>query len=58
MIWNNITIGLYVIALLFNGYSWYKYRNNTSENQRKKEGWSNYYMISSIFILTLLLRKF
>jgi hypothetical protein len=58
MIWSNITIGLYVLALFLNGFFWFRYNKNTSQTDRKKEGWSSYYMISTIFILTLLLRKF
>lgn len=57
MIWNSITIGLYVLILILNGFSWYKYSNNTSAENRKKEGWSNYYTISTIFILILLIQK-
>ena len=55
---NKLTIGLYLLILILNGYSWYKYYKNTSTEYRKKEGWSNYYIVSTIFILTLLLRKF
>lgn len=58
MDWNNITIGLYIIILIANGYTWYKYNEYTSKEQRKKEGWSSYYIISTIFILTLLTQKF
>ena len=54
---NNLIIGLYILAIVLNGYSWFKYIKNTSEDQRKKEGWSNYYRISTIFILILLLQK-
>lgn len=54
---NNLIIGLYILAIVLNGYSWFKYTKNTSEDQRKKEGWSNYYRISTIFILILLLQK-
>ena len=40
MIWSNLIIGFYVVILLYNGYSWYKYNKNASKDQKKKEGWN------------------
>jgi len=57
MIWSNLIIGFYVVILLYNGYSWYKYNKNASKDQKKKEGWNNYYLIATIFVLMLLFRK-
>jgi len=57
MIWSNLLIGIYVLILIANGYFWYKYNKKASADQKKKEGWNNYYLIGTIFILTLLFQK-
>lgn len=57
MIWSNLLIGLYILILLYNGYSWYQYSENASKDQKKKEGWINYYRLATIFILILLFQK-
>lgn len=57
MIWNNVIIGVYVFALLINGYSWFKYNKNASKEQKKKEGWVSYYRLATIFVLILLFKK-
>lgn len=57
MIWSNLLIGLYVLILVYNGYLWYKYNQNASKDQKKKEGWNNYYRLVIIFILILLFQK-
>jgi hypothetical protein len=55
--WNIITIVLCVAALIFNLYSWYIYRNMTSTEVLKKEGWNSYYLIATFLILIVLLRR-
>ena len=57
MTWSNVLIGIYVLILIANGYFWYKYNKSASPDQKKKEGWNNYYLIGTIFILTLLFNK-
>lgn len=57
MNWSYVTIGLYIILLVLNGYFWFRYNKNTAVEQRKKEGWSNYYKIAGVFVLMLLLKK-
>jgi hypothetical protein len=57
MLWSNVLIGIYVLLLLGNGYSWYKYSKKASADQKKKEGWINYYVLATIFILMLLFQK-
>ncbi|TDO72909.1 hypothetical protein EV143_107215 [Flavobacterium chryseum] len=57
MNWNNLLIVIYVLLLIFNGYSWYKYNKSATADQKKKEGWTNYYLIATIFILILLFNK-
>lgn len=58
MIWNNIIIGIYVFALLLNGYSWFRYNKNVTQEQRKKEGWNSFYMISTLLLFIFLLKRF
>ena len=57
MIWRNVLIGIYILLLIGNGYMWYKYNQQTSKEQKKKEGWNNYYGLATIFILVLLSQK-
>ncbi len=58
MKWNDyVTISLYIILFILNSCSWYKYYKKTSVDQRKKEGWNGYYIISTVFILMLLCER-
>lgn len=57
MIFSNLLIGVYVLILVGNGYMWYRYNKKASQDQRKKEGWSRYYLLATVFVLVLLSRK-
>lgn len=57
MILSNLLIGVYVLILVGNGYMWYRYNKKASQDQRKKEGWSRYYLLATVFVLMLLSRK-
>ncbi len=55
--WNTITIIICVIALIFNTYFWYTYRNKSEKEIREKEGWNSFYLISNLLIIIVLLMR-
>jgi hypothetical protein len=55
--WNIIVIIFCVVALLFNSFLWFKYRKNTDRKIQKKEGWNNYYFMTLLLLLTVLLNR-
>lgn len=46
-----------MIALIFNSYLWYTYRNNCVKGIRKKEGWNSFYFISNLLVIIVLLMR-
>jgi uncharacterized membrane-anchored protein len=55
--WNIITIVICTLALIFNFYLWYDYKNKIVRETREKEGWNKYYLVSTLLILIVLLRR-
>ena len=55
--WNIIIIVFCGGALLFNSYLWIKYRNKTDKKNQKKEGWNQYYFMTTLLLLTVLLNR-
>lgn len=55
--WNIITIVICILALGINFYLWYGYNNKTLREPRDKEGWNKYYLVSTLLILIVLLRR-
>ncbi|WP_131494892.1 hypothetical protein [Flavobacterium sp. MEB061] len=54
---SNLLIAIYVLLLILNGYFWYKYNQRATSDQKKKEGWNNYYSLATVFVLVLLAQK-
>jgi hypothetical protein len=57
IMWNIITIVISTIALFWNSYMWMKYWNNTNKEEREKEGWNSYFLVSTFFIISVLLTR-
>jgi heme/copper-type cytochrome/quinol oxidase subunit 2 len=55
--WNIIVIIFCVVALLFNSFLWLKYRKNTDRKIQKKDGWNNYFFMTLLLLLTVLLNR-
>ncbi len=46
-----------MIALIFNSFLWYTYRNKSEKEIREKEGWNSFYLRSNLLIIILLLMR-
>lgn len=52
-----IILVLTVVAIGVNSITWYNYRKNTQKNKQSKEGWNNFYRLSTIFLIIYLISK-
>jgi len=57
IMWNIITIIMSTTALVWNLYMWLKYRSNTNKQEREKEGWNSFFLISTFLIISVLLSR-
>ncbi|KAF2513794.1 hypothetical protein [Flavobacterium foetidum] len=55
--WNNFVLMIYVLAIVLNGYSWFQYNKNVTLEQRKKEGWTSFYRVSTLLIIILFCQR-
>lgn len=54
---NKIVIGICVLVLLINSYSWYNYAKITDRETREKDGWNRYYLLTTLFFLYIIISK-
>ena len=47
-------IGFCLFTLLVNSYFWFKYNKKATKIQKKSEGWSGFYLVSTFLILMVL----
>lgn len=55
--WNIVITIICVVALLFNSYLWNNYLKRTTKENREKDGWNSYYVMTTILLVIVLLTR-
>ncbi len=55
--WNIVITIICVVALLFNSYLWNIYLKRTTKENREKDGWNSYYVMTTILLVIVLLTR-